>query len=176
MLTDLQSEELGRTLKSLTEYRRRETASLAATVQLQLGVLDGIVGPDGLLARRSMRPFWDPVLDGLQQTLAASKENGEQFSKLLETIYGTPTAERLRLLLGRISEQRLVDGMDQQLVDGLTSDVLLERILSARQLRSITGKSMGYTADDPTDDSIRGWRKLQSKAAIRYATPPTPFN
>lgn len=162
-------EEIETKLLELTNVRQNETAALAARTRILLGRFDGLFEPVGVFNRERLHVYWTALLEQIPESLGR-EEHRDQLANAIRTV-SSNRAESIFSLLIPSSQEQLSAGADKLLVEALSSPHLDERVLSFNQLKSITGKTLGYHPEKNQVEAVQQWRKLLGKSEIRYSTP-----
>ena len=162
-------EEIETKLLELTHVRQNETAALAARTRILLGRYDGLFEPVGVFNRERLHVYWTALLEQIPESLGR-EEHRDQLANAIRTVSSNRTESIFSLLIPS-SQEQLSAGADKLLVEALSSPHLDERVLAFNQLKSITGKTLGYHPEKNQVEAVQQWRKLLGKSEIRYSTP-----
>jgi hypothetical protein len=155
------------TLIELVSSKLQETATLATRALLLLEDDQGLVGEKSILSRKGMFAHTSNWIERLPCHFADAS-HCERFAKSIRSGNEARADTLLRLLIPFTNEQ-LEAGGDKMLIEELSSGQLDEKTLAILQLSAITGKTLGYHPERPSNDSIVQWRKILSKGEIRHA-------
>tara|TARA_R110002049_G_scaffold285698_4_gene467141 strand:- start:328609 stop:331059 length:2451 start_codon:yes stop_codon:yes gene_type:complete len=158
-------------LHEATMFRRSEVAALAGRSLLTMGIGDVYFGGDGLLSQVNQRNYWPDHYRALMQ---AVNRGAEGASKLFADVQAMESADAdviIRLLVG-YSQKQLVEGSDEQLVKFLDSNSMAVRVLARENLRTITGLSLNFKAEQNNPvrraPEIKKWAVRLRKGDIRW--------
>lgn len=150
------SEPMKQRLRVLSTDPRPEVAALALQTSLLLG--DWQPWASQLLSTDQMRSHWNSSIELARQSLAANPDRIKDLKTELQTKFGADADMILSLLVGLPQSDQTIDGL-AGLIKGLDSSVVLPiRVLTAYQLRLLTGEDFSYQPHAPLRASLQQWR------------------
>lgn len=153
-------------LREATLFRRTEVAALASEALLSLGHGDVYFGGEGVLSQSSQRLFWPDHVRLLVATVDRSAESAQQLRDAIESMDSANAKPLFRLLTG-YSQNQLVEGGDEELVQMLASASMAVRVLALENLRMITGSTANFRPERE-NPAITKWLTRQRRGDIRW--------
>jgi hypothetical protein len=153
-------------LREATLFRRTEVGALAGQTLLNLGRGDVYFGGDGILSQSKQKLFWPDHFVSLLATVDRSSDSAEQLRNSIEGM-DSANAEPLFRLLSGYSQNQLVEGGDEELVQLLDSASMAVRVLAIETLRKITGSTSNFRPEKE-NATITKWLTRQRKGDIRW--------
>lgn len=167
------SEPLGAVLLTLASNRRPETRALAAQTLALLGNWDWLSAEKNTLSDARDRSYWTPLIDLGRQVVAANPENAAALRTALISADADRGAYQADLWIGLAPGRLDNDGLTK-LVETLSSNSLLDRILAIHQLQRMTGKDLGYQAGEINRASIQQWNRELASGRLQANTSSQP--
>jgi hypothetical protein len=164
-------EPIEKSLREAMAFRRVEVAALAAETLLMLGRADVYFGGDGILNRPRQRLYWEEHVNMLRQHIASDAAAAEAVRVAIERAELADSQKLFKLLVG-YTQDELIAGGDEQLVQLLDSPSMAVRVLAIENLRMIVGDTLAYRADQENANSrrndIKKWDTRFRRGDIRY--------
>ncbi len=164
-------EPIEKSLREAMAFRRVEVAALAAETLLMLGRADVYFGGDGILNRPRQRLYWEEHVNMLRQHIASDAAAAEAVRVAIERAELADSQKLFKLLVG-FTQDELIAGGDEQLVQLLDSPSMAVRVLAIENLRMIVGDTLAYRADQENANSrrndIKKWDTRFRRGDIRY--------
>jgi hypothetical protein len=150
------AEPASQKLRTLAADPRPEVAALAIQTSLLLG--DWQPWAAELLANDRMRSHWSTSIELARQLLAANPTAITELQAELQTKFGADSDKILKLLIGLAQADQTNDSLIG-LAKGLDSNVMLPiRVLTAYELKRLTGEDFSYQPHAPVRASLQQWR------------------
>ncbi len=159
-------------LRERTQDRRTEIRALAAVSLSQLDSHEALVAE---LDDQRQRAHWSGSFEALRSAIARSPETAAAVREKFERLFPNAAEQAYPLLFG-FSQQQLVEGADETLVELLEHHPLCVRVLAFENLRRITGMTLLYrpeASEDLRRSRVRGWRERLDNRTIMFDIPPT---
>jgi hypothetical protein len=153
-------------LREATLFRRTEVGALAGQTLLNLGRGDVYFGGDGILNQSKQKLFWPDHFVSLLATVDRSSDSAEQLRKSIVSMDSANAQPLFRLLSG-YSQNQLVEGGDEELVQLLDSASMAVRVLALENLRKITGSTSNFRPEKENSANTK-WLTRQRKGDIRW--------
>ena len=154
-----------------TQFRKSEVAALAAQCMLYMDRADVFFGTDGVLSKAKQRTYWKDHFAVLRSAVDQSPESAKGIIDSIGKMDTSDGAALFRLLTG-FSQNQLVEGADQELVDMLDSGSMSVRVLALENLREITGVNLNYRPEEENamrrKSAVKKWQVRQRKGDIRW--------
>ena len=158
-------------MQEATQFRKSEVAALAAQCMLYMDRADVFFGTDGVLSKAKQRTYWKDHFAVLRSAVDRSPESAKNIIDSIGKMDTSDGAALFRLLTG-FSQNQLVEGADQELVDMLDSGSMSVRVLALENLREITGVNLNYRPEEENavrrKAAVKKWQVRQRKGDIRW--------
>ena len=157
-------------LRNATTFRKSEVAALAGQSMLAMGIADVYFGSDGLLSETKQRAFWPDHFRSLRGSTNLSTELAKQIYEEIKKMDSANLKPIFRLLTG-YSQNQLIEGSDEDIVELLDSDSMAVRVLAIENLREITGATLNFRPEEDSAkrrvSAIKKWQARLRKSDIR---------
>ncbi|HCA51207.1 MAG TPA: hypothetical protein DEP12_12465, partial [Planctomycetaceae bacterium] len=164
------SDNLVTQLQQLYEgHRLINVRRLAAYSLLELGDASAFVG---LLDDGDYRALWDDDIRLMKSFIHREPVNQQQIETALQD-YSSDNVGQLISFLGQFSDDQLLNGVANDMIGHLDSQITVERVIAFNCLQQITGKTLLYKPEvSPQRQTlpIRQWRELLSENRVTNHT------
>ncbi len=164
------SDDLVTKLQQLYEgHRLINVRRLAAYSLLELGDASAFVG---LLDDGEYRALWIDDIRLMKSFVHRESVNQQQIETALQD-YSSDNVSQLISFLGQFSDDQLLNGVANDMIGHLDSQITVERVIAFNCLQQITGKSLLYKPEvSPQRQTlpIREWRELLSENRVSNDT------
>ena len=164
------SDNLVTQLQQLYEgHRLINVRRLAAYSLLELGDASAFVG---LLDDGDYRALWDDDIRLMKSFIHREPMNQQQIETALQD-YSSDNVGQLISFLGQFSDDQLLNGVANDMIGHLDSQITVERVIAFNCLQQITGKTLLYKPEvSPQRQTlpIRQWRELLSENRVTNHT------
>lgn len=158
-------------LREARFFRRAEVGALAARMLLHMGYGDVYFGGDGILSDAKQRSYWFEHFNALQTVMNLSAESATNLRAAIVKMDSANAMPLFRLLTG-FSQNQLVEGGDEELVNLLDSPSMAVRVLALENLEAITGTTLYFRPEQENavrrEPGIKKWIARQRKGDIRW--------
>jgi hypothetical protein len=167
------TEPMKQRLRLLATDSRPEVASLAIQTSLLLG--DWQPWAAELLAEDRMRSHWNFSIELARQILAAQPNAISNLQAELQAEFGADSDRILNLTVGLPQANQNNDGL-AVLVKGLDPNAMLPvRVLTAYELKHLTGEDFSYQPHAPVRASLQQWRSRLAGGKVQLLPVNDPI-
>jgi hypothetical protein len=167
------TEPMKQRLRTLATDSRPEVAALAIQTSLLLG--DWQPWAAELLADDRMRSHWNSGIELARQILAAQPNAASNLQAELQAKFGADADKILSLTVGLPQDNQNSDGLSG-LVKGLDSNAMLPvRVLTAYELKHLTGEDFSYQPHAPLRASLQQWRSRLAGGKVQLLPVNDPI-